>query len=83
MAGAAGAARGLHHTSLVEALCTGTALALLTHEGARRPQQQHREIRDDGCELRIRIRMANYFKLGSSLERALFGHLRFRFLKKR
>ena len=24
-----------------------------------------------------------YFKLGSSLERALFGHLRFRFLKKR
>ena len=24
-----------------------------------------------------------FFKLGSSLERALFGHLRFRFLKKR
>ena len=26
---------------------------------------------------------SKYFKLGSSLERALFGHLRFRFFKKR
>ena len=29
------------------------------------------------------IQFTNILKLGSSLERALFGHLRFRFLKKR
>ena len=38
---------------------------------------------ENHCIYRKSFESSYFFKLGSSLERALFGHLRFRFLKKR